>query len=196
MHAPVVVVVAATLLASVASASSLQPPVLPLIVRNPYLSTWLQNARDEPWSKWPMFWTGAEVRFLLMAAGCVSMLTPSYRWALGSSPPCQTRKRSFPCLDGPTTLLSVMAKSKLCTRHKDVQLTACPQLYHRIPSVQWGNIRCLDHKPHILPAHALRTCCRQRRGHHSILPLPHHAYVDSEADDTSCILGDICRGPS
>lgn len=57
-------VVTAALLAAVAHASTLKPPVLPLIVRNPYLSTWLQNAREEPWSKWPMFWTGAEVRFI------------------------------------------------------------------------------------------------------------------------------------
>lgn len=49
------------LLAGVAYASTLQPPVLPLIVRNPYLSTWLGNAREEPWHKWPIFWTGAEV---------------------------------------------------------------------------------------------------------------------------------------
>ncbi|KAF2850190.1 glutaminase A [Plenodomus tracheiphilus IPT5] len=62
------IVAAATLLASVAQASSLQPPVLPLIVRNPYLSTWLQNAREEPWSKWPMFWTGAEVGFGVLAS--------------------------------------------------------------------------------------------------------------------------------
>jgi hypothetical protein len=52
---------AAAFLAWVVDASTLQPPVLPLIVRNPYLSTWLQNAREEPWSKWPMFWTGSEV---------------------------------------------------------------------------------------------------------------------------------------
>jgi hypothetical protein len=39
-----VVVVAAGLLASLADAT-LHPPILPLIVRNPYLSTWLQNAR-------------------------------------------------------------------------------------------------------------------------------------------------------
>ncbi|KAH3969158.1 hypothetical protein HBH92_165070 [Parastagonospora nodorum] len=58
----------AALLASVAGASTLQPPVLPLIVRNPYLSTWLQNAREEPWSKWPMFWTGAEVGFGVLAS--------------------------------------------------------------------------------------------------------------------------------
>jgi hypothetical protein len=44
--------------------STLKPPVLPLIVRNPYLSTWLGNAREEPWHKWPIFWTGAEVRCL------------------------------------------------------------------------------------------------------------------------------------
>ena len=49
------------LLAGVVHASTLQPPVLPLIVRNPYLSTWLGNARDEPWHKWPIFWTGGEV---------------------------------------------------------------------------------------------------------------------------------------
>ena len=48
-----------------AYASSLQPPVLPLFVRNPYLSTWLQNARKEPWTEWPMFWTGEHVSYLL-----------------------------------------------------------------------------------------------------------------------------------
>lgn len=53
-------VVAASLLGC-SDASSLTPPVLPLIVRNPYLSTWLANARDVPWSKWPMFYTGQEV---------------------------------------------------------------------------------------------------------------------------------------
>lgn len=58
------IVTVAALLASAASASTLQPPVLPLIVRNPYLSTWLQNAREEPWSEWPMFWTGADVGVL------------------------------------------------------------------------------------------------------------------------------------
>ncbi|PGH18884.1 hypothetical protein AJ80_04302 [Polytolypa hystricis UAMH7299] len=53
---------------SEALASRLKPPVLPLIVRNPYLSTWLGNARKEPWSKWPMFWTGEEIGLSLMAA--------------------------------------------------------------------------------------------------------------------------------
>lgn len=48
-------------LAATASASTLTPPVLPLIVRNPYLSTWLGNARNAPWEDWPMFWTGAHV---------------------------------------------------------------------------------------------------------------------------------------
>jgi hypothetical protein len=61
------VTLVAALLASVAQASTLTPPVLPLIVRNPYLSTWLQNAREEPWSRWPMFWTGAEVGFGVLA---------------------------------------------------------------------------------------------------------------------------------
>lgn len=43
-------------------ASRLNPPVIPLIVRNPYLSTWLGDARITPWNKWPMFWNGEEVR--------------------------------------------------------------------------------------------------------------------------------------
>ena len=51
----------ALLAAKALSASTLTPPVLPLIVRNPYLSTWLGNARDDPWSKWPIFYTGEEV---------------------------------------------------------------------------------------------------------------------------------------
>lgn len=48
--------------AGLVGASTLTPPVVPLIVRNPYLSTWLGNARDVPWEKWPMFYTGQEVR--------------------------------------------------------------------------------------------------------------------------------------
>ncbi|EON63362.1 hypothetical protein W97_02589 [Coniosporium apollinis CBS 100218] len=58
---------APALFAAVAEASTLTPPVLPLIVRNPYLSTWLGNARDVPWSKWPMFYTGQEVGFSILA---------------------------------------------------------------------------------------------------------------------------------
>lgn len=53
--------------AAVIAASSLTPPVLPLIVRNPYLSTWFGNAREAPWEKWPMFYTGEEVGLSLMA---------------------------------------------------------------------------------------------------------------------------------
>lgn len=49
-------------------ASTLTPPVLPLIVRNPYLSTWLGDARETPWKKWPMFWTGEEIGFGVLAA--------------------------------------------------------------------------------------------------------------------------------
>ncbi|MCJ1377903.1 hypothetical protein MMC17_000999 [Xylographa soralifera] len=49
-------------------ASKLTPPVLPLIVRNPYLSTWLQDAREVPWSRWPMHWTGQEIGLSVLAA--------------------------------------------------------------------------------------------------------------------------------
>ena len=54
------IVVAGSALVDLAAASKLTPPVLPLIVRNPYLSTWLGDARISPWNKWPMFWTGEE----------------------------------------------------------------------------------------------------------------------------------------
>ncbi|KAL8863679.1 MAG: hypothetical protein Q9178_000362 [Gyalolechia marmorata] len=49
-------------------ASTLTPPVLPLIVRNPYLSTWLGDARQPPWHEWPMFWTGERIGFSVMAS--------------------------------------------------------------------------------------------------------------------------------
>ncbi|RYP62957.1 hypothetical protein DL770_009498 [Monosporascus sp. CRB-9-2] len=49
-------------------ASTLTPSVLPLIVRNPYLSIWLNHARGNPWVNWPMFWTGSTVGFAVMAA--------------------------------------------------------------------------------------------------------------------------------
>lgn len=57
-----------TTLSALVQSSRLTPPVLPLIVRNPYLSTWLANARDVPWEKWPMFWTGQEIGFSVMAS--------------------------------------------------------------------------------------------------------------------------------
>lgn len=59
---------AAAVVVAIAEASTLHPPVLPLIVRNPYLSTWLGNARDVPWNRWPIFWTGQEVGFSVLAA--------------------------------------------------------------------------------------------------------------------------------
>lgn len=60
--------IAALLLPHLTAASSLTPPVLPLIVRNPYLSTWLQDARNPPWTEWPMFWAGEHVGFSVMAS--------------------------------------------------------------------------------------------------------------------------------
>ena len=53
---------AGTALLETGHASTLTPPVIPLTVRTPYLSTWLGDARISPWNKWPMFWTGEEVR--------------------------------------------------------------------------------------------------------------------------------------
>ncbi|KAJ5386597.1 hypothetical protein N7509_009138 [Penicillium cosmopolitanum] len=67
MQLPLAVLAAAFTQAALTTASSLTPPVLPLTVRNPYLSTWLGNAREAPWSKWPMFYTGEEIGLSLMA---------------------------------------------------------------------------------------------------------------------------------
>lgn len=62
MHLYLSLLAAGTALLETGQASSLTPPVVPLTVRNPYLSTWLGDARISPWNKWPMFWTGEEVR--------------------------------------------------------------------------------------------------------------------------------------
>jgi len=59
---------AAAALAVVSEASTLTPPVIPLAVRTPYLSTWLGHAREEPWNHWPIFWTGQEVGLSVLAA--------------------------------------------------------------------------------------------------------------------------------
>ncbi|KAK6514513.1 hypothetical protein TWF281_004711 [Arthrobotrys megalospora] len=55
-----------SLLPATILSSTLTPATIPLFVRNPYLSLWLQNARQEPWSRWPMFWTGMEIGFGVM----------------------------------------------------------------------------------------------------------------------------------
>lgn len=66
----------------VADASTLTPPVLPLLVRNPYLSLWLGNARGEPWEEWPMFYTGARVGCLAdtLTEGLVGLADGGCRW--------------------------------------------------------------------------------------------------------------------
>ena len=61
MHTFIRAAFAALALGSFCDASTLKAPVLPLIVRNPYLSLWLPGARDVPWEKWPFFWTGESV---------------------------------------------------------------------------------------------------------------------------------------
>ncbi|KAJ5092801.1 hypothetical protein N7456_008662 [Penicillium angulare] len=74
--------------AAVTTASALAPPVLPLIVRNPYLSTWLGDAREAPWAKWPMFYTGEEIGLAVLAhvpsQGAVYPLVGKPQDSLGS----------------------------------------------------------------------------------------------------------------
>ena len=54
--------------AALIECSRLTPPVLPLLVRNPYLSIWLPNVRqNQPWAHWPMFWTGESVGLSVLA---------------------------------------------------------------------------------------------------------------------------------
>lgn len=115
------IVPAAALLASVAHASTLTPPVLPLVVRNPYLSTWLQNAREEPWSKWPMFWTGAEVGFSVLAS-------------------LPDSNEVFPLLGRPHDSLEADGEEFVspCARHsRQSQLMAADsQLHYRLRAIQ------------------------------------------------------------
>lgn len=47
-------------------ASTLNPPVLPLAVRNPYLSLWY-NSRLAPFEDWPQFWTGSHIGVGILA---------------------------------------------------------------------------------------------------------------------------------
>jgi hypothetical protein len=69
---------ASVIAASVVHASTLTPPVIPLLVRNPYLSAWLGNARDNPWERWPIFWTGQEVHNLDYFSSLLTAGTNSY----------------------------------------------------------------------------------------------------------------------
>jgi len=57
--------------------SRLTPPVLPLLVRNPYFSTWLPDARSSPpWDHWPTFWTGESIGFSVLARKPDSLVYP------------------------------------------------------------------------------------------------------------------------
>ena len=69
------------LLSSTVQASKLTPPVLPLVVRNPYLSTWLSHGREAPWTEWPMFWTGERVRTMTFHIPII--LTPEHSFYHG-----------------------------------------------------------------------------------------------------------------
>ncbi|KAI1447227.1 DUF1793-domain-containing protein [Annulohypoxylon stygium] len=88
---------------AIVDASTLTPPVLPLIVRNPYLSFWFAHSRDAPWENWPMFWTGSTVGFAVMAAvpdnKTVYPLLGRSQDFLRESP---SYKVSFPQYDGAT----------------------------------------------------------------------------------------------
>ncbi|KFY17183.1 hypothetical protein V492_00832, partial [Pseudogymnoascus sp. VKM F-4246] len=68
MFTTLLLAAASALTPALVHASTLTPPVLPLLVRNPYLSLWLGNARGDPWEQWPMFYTGAQVGLSVMAA--------------------------------------------------------------------------------------------------------------------------------
>src|SRR2546421_13018090 len=66
MHISLILV---AVVAALAECSRLPPPVLPLFVRNPYLSVWLPNVRqNQPWADWPMFWTGESIGLSVLAS--------------------------------------------------------------------------------------------------------------------------------
>ena len=83
MYLYVSLLAAGTALLRTGQASKLTPPVVPLTVRTPYLSTWLGDARISPWNKWPMFWTGEEVRcYAVRSKHCCTDATVSIRLVL------------------------------------------------------------------------------------------------------------------
>lgn len=100
-----IVLLSTLLLQGCVRASTLQPPVLPLIVRNPYFSTWLSNARDVPWSAWPIFYTGEEVYDLQFQRRSSLILV---RLDFPSWPQCQDPAKSTLFLEDPTILCTQM----------------------------------------------------------------------------------------
>jgi len=113
---------------SLSDCSRLTPPVLPLIVRNPYLSTWLPNARDQPWEKWPIHWTGQEIGLSILA----------------SMPDTRT---AYPLLGRPHDSLRHSGEDglrnwpapKICADHA--------QVYRLISPLQGRKLRCFHHQP-------------------------------------------------
>ncbi|KAI9751330.1 MAG: hypothetical protein M4579_006113 [Chaenotheca gracillima] len=68
MRSSILAAATSVVLAAFAGASVLTPPVLPLIVRNPYLTFWLADARSPPWERWPMFYEGQTIGFSVLAS--------------------------------------------------------------------------------------------------------------------------------
>ena len=65
------------------------------------------------------------------------------------------------------------------------------QLHYRIRYIQRRQVRCIDDKPHILHPSARQARCGPRRSDYAVLPLTHHANIDSAPDDTGSIPFDI-----
>ena len=99
MRPSLAVLATAALQAVVGTASTLTPPVLPLTVRNPYLSTWLGNARDVPWQSWPMFYTGEEIGLSVMvqvpSTGSVYPLVGKPHESLGYDYSLKSKRSKF-----------------------------------------------------------------------------------------------------
>lgn len=104
---------AAAAAAITVEASTLTPPVIPLIVRNPYLSTWLGNARDVPWNRWPIFWTGQEVRPHQLNRVQLKLIAPSRLDYLYSLQYPNLILCSLYLADR-TTLFRILARGKQC----------------------------------------------------------------------------------
>ena len=151
---------AAAAVATLSDASTLTPPVVPLLVRNPYLSTWLGNARGPPWEKWPIFWTGQEV---------CSHYSTRRRRANPSRLGCL-----FWLLSRNQTLSTPsLADHKIPSQPLAKATISHTQLISALPLMPRRQILRIAY--HLLAMHSnhLKLCC------HSSLPSPRHLHFDS-----------------
>jgi hypothetical protein len=146
--------------AALVECSRLTPPVLPLLVRNPYLSIWLPNVRqNQPWAHWPMFWTGESIGFSVL----VKLPASSTIYPLLGRPQDSLPVNGYV---SPTTINS--NAHQLLMTHRQFQ--------HLVPELLQLQLRCVYYKPHVLaPIWRRRPSYRDN----TVVSITHHTFLHS-----------------